>query len=198
VLLALHGLPRSGKDTIASRLPIVTGQEWERRAFGDALKRVCAAALDITLEELEDFKNQGDDAWVEVWEAAVTGHRISILSVRDFIKRLGTEGIRAEDPNFWVDVALKGIQPPASGKNYVIVDCRFANELARVTALDGTIWRVLGGKSTEPDSHESNRTFPDSWCHHIIRNFELEDGYQSLDSQIRDALKGQEGSLRPT
>ena len=128
-IIGITGYKRSGKDSVASALAV---HQFERVAFADALKSM-ALAIDPQVStrgsRLIPF-NAGYAPLTKVvnrygWEVAK-----SAPQVREFLQRLGTEGVREHlGENAWVQaLELKLVD----GKNYAVADCRFPNEVAWV------------------------------------------------------------------
>lgn len=146
-LIGLAGKARSGKDTAAGFL---VARGWTRLGFADEVK---AMALDI--DPIVDewggpirlstvVRNHG-------WENAK-----AVPEVRRFLQRLGTEGIRARDPEFWVRVAMARATE-ISGP-VVFTDVRFANEADAIRAAGGTVVHVvrpLPGLDGDQGAHAS-------------------------------------------
>lgn len=129
MVIALTGLPRSGKDTLAGFL--VEHHGYRREAFADPLKN--AAAILLQRERWEMNGEQGFDREAVLPEWG--------FSTRDFLQRFGTEVMR---DNFGFDFWLKHMRKRLWGTagRYVITDCRFENEAALVRELGGIIVEI--------------------------------------------------------
>ena len=103
-LIALTGLPRSGKDTLAGYLQ---GHYFRRLAFADPLKD--AAAILLKRERWEMYGEQGFDREAVLPEWGFT--------TRDFLQRFGTEAMRN---NFGQDFWLRHMRNRIGKGNYVI------------------------------------------------------------------------------
>lgn len=52
---------------------------------------------------------------------------------RTLLQKVGTEGVRSQKPNFWVDFVLTVVSLFPKEWDYVVVgDCRFPNEITRI------------------------------------------------------------------
>lgn len=125
--VGLCGHARAGKDTAAAQLADLG---YHRIAFADEVR---AFALDV--DPLVGPGVRLSDTVRAGWEAAKTDPE-----VRRLLQRLGTEGVRARDPEFWVRAAMAH----ASQVNgpVVFTDVRFANEAAAVRRLGGIVVRI--------------------------------------------------------
>ncbi len=125
-LIALTGLPRSGKDTLAGFLQ---GHYFVRLAFADPLKDAAAVLLGLERWKMNGEQNFDREAVLPEWG----------FSTRDFLQRFGTEVMRE---NFGQDFWLKHMRGRIGHGNYVITDCRFENEAALVHELGGIVVEV--------------------------------------------------------
>jgi hypothetical protein len=126
-IIALTGLPRSGKDTLAGYL-------WQRHefhavAFADPLKDAAAILLNRPRFQMNGEQGFDREAVLPEWG----------FTTRDFLQRFGTETMRN---NFGQDFWLKHMRNRLSYGSYVITDCRFENEAALVRELGGIVVEV--------------------------------------------------------
>lgn len=124
-LIALTGLPRSGKDTIADYLCERHG--FLRRRFADPLKEAAAILLGRPLFEMQGERGFDREAILPEWG----------FTTRDFLQRFGTEAMRN---NFGQDFWIRRMQNRLHGLNRVVItDCRFENEAAMVRSMGGIV-----------------------------------------------------------
>ena len=116
-LLLIAGKKRSGKDTTADFLIealTLKGYTVDRYNFASPMKQILATTLDISLEELDMFKND------------------TTYPHRGYLQRLGTEAIK---PLFgttvWSKLAAEFISK-SSADFIVIPDFRFPEELSEL------------------------------------------------------------------
>lgn len=144
-LIALTGLPRTGKDTFANRL--ASNHGYVRMAFADPLKAAAAVLLNRPLGECHGLNGYDRESIMPEWG----------FSMRWFLQRFGTECMRNQiDPDFWIKrMALEldkqkgrssgepfvGIEPPEELK-VVITDCRFENEAKMIRERGGMIVEI--------------------------------------------------------
>jgi hypothetical protein len=128
-LIGIGHRKRSGKDTAAN--VIVEHANAERIAFADLLK-------------------EGVNLW-HGWDSRHSDGELKEVvdqywgySPRDAYVRIGTDCIRNNIRNdFWVHAAMRFVQRHmAAGRDVVITDVRFPNEVEAVRAAGGTLWKV--------------------------------------------------------
>ena len=130
-LIALTGLPRSGKDTLAGYLQ---GHYFVRLAFADPIKDAAAILLRRERWEMNGEQGFDRDAVLPEWG----------FTTRDFLQRFGTEGMRNNfGQDFWLKHMRNRIGKGNYKGNYVITDCRFENEAELVRELGGIIVEVI-------------------------------------------------------
>ena len=146
-LIGLAGHAHTGKDTAAAFL---VGRGWTRLAFADEVK---AMALDVDpiVDEWGGPIRLSSLASKHGWENAK-----AVPEVRRFLQRLGTEGVRARDPEFWTRIAMQ--RAAAIDGPVVFTDVRFANEADAIRTAGGTVVHVtrpLSGLDGDQARHAS-------------------------------------------
>ncbi|MFM9629525.1 hypothetical protein ACKI10_18095 [Streptomyces galilaeus] len=126
--IALTGLARSGKDSVATRL--VEHHGYVRVAFADKLKEAALKA-DPIIAAIPTWDGDGCHFYRlsqivnELgWEAA----KDDFPEVRRFLQCYG-QTVREIDPRFWINAAKPAIEAAwASGRPVVVTDVRYTNE----------------------------------------------------------------------
>lgn len=128
--ILINGKKRSGKDHFAQMLQDEMdnrGITSEIMPYADPIKMILAETFNITLEELEQFKNKS--APIAVKEFKVTNGRYKqVTNMRSVLQNFGTEAMKTWfGENVWVDLLLN--QASESDADFVIIpDFRFKSE----------------------------------------------------------------------
>ncbi len=162
-LVGLIGKKRVGKDTFAAVLVEEFG--FARVAFADPLKEMA-----LTIDPIIGNGPRGNVprhmrlvtavAWYG-WETV----KDQYPEARRFLQRLGTDGIRSLDPEFWVRAGmaqadrLRHDRPMGSmgipAKPVAITDVRYPNEADAIREAGGTLVRIVRPGADDGDTHAS-------------------------------------------
>ena len=145
-VIGLTGFAGAGKSTAAEYL--VDRHGFTRLAFAAPLKRMLRTFDPILGFELDD---SGDVFEVTLsYLFRVLGQTETEVKqgpygakYREHMQILGTECVRAEDPDFWTNAAIRSMSDP-EGK-YVFDDVRFPNEAKVVSDRNPVgLWNIEG------------------------------------------------------
>lgn len=191
MLIGLHGKKSAGKDTVYERASRILADVLpvERASFADLLYRSAAASLDVTVEELQEWKNDSG-VFVAVGSRFEDGsffvaHK---RTVREFLQAYGTEAHREVfGPDFWVE----NVDLSHEGRVVFVTDVRFANEALAVREAGGTVVHVLGPAEVEQagDGHASETVLPSVLIDMTLTNSQRDDNFRALDKLVDTALK---------
>lgn len=186
IVIAVTGLARHGKDTVANRL--VSHHGFVRDAFADDLK-LAALALDPCVEVVNGHSRLSEVVEQLGWEAAK-----ALPDVRRLLQRLGSEaGWMAHHRLLWVDHVAARIEAADDGRaGTVIPDLRFPHEQEWLRSVGGALVKVhrpgMQGTSGEQAAHRSEawmeRLVPDTV---LVNDGSLEDLHSRVD-QLAQAL----------
>lgn len=148
-VLLIAGQKRSGKDTLARFVKEELehlGKSARVISFAQPMKEIIAVTLGISMEELDDLKNNSDNPH------------------RGYLQRFGTEAMKPWfGKNVWADLAIKKIQE-AEEEIIIISDFRFPEEGEKFpTLFDTTTVKVIrkGLPTDLSDLHISERALED-------------------------------------
>ena len=143
MLIGVVGLIGSGKGTVSDRLVIKHG--FLKDSFAKSLKDAVAsmfnwdrAMLEGDTKESRHWREQTDKFWSEKFGKSVTPRWV--------LQYFGTEVMRGQMyDGIWVDSCMGRYK----GKNTVIADVRFPNEVKQIRKHGGKIVRVKRGSDPE-------------------------------------------------
>jgi hypothetical protein len=203
IVVGFTGPAGAGKDTAAGFLREYLeqrGLKVRTQAWADKLKVAAAAALGFygTDEDAIAFcdrlKVHGKVGW-SLHEPGEAPEAFT-LTGREFLEKFGTEGGRnVYGEDHWIDLALPAPSSDGSavwraraGFPNAVIDTttRFPNEVARIRAYQGQVWRVERAEAelrAAIDGHPSRAGIPREDCDVVIAN----DG--SLD-ELKTAVEG--------
>lgn len=221
-----------GKDLVGKIIQDLTDEhsfnqsyhKWEIKKFAGKLKQIASILTGIPQEKFEDqeFKKTLLGAeWGIVREIPLNSVKPfkdiqfnELMSVREFLQRLGTEAIRnGIHTNAWVNSLFADYKPtlvrrfnpkpcPEYGHiveqypNWIITDCRFPNEAQAIVERDGILIRVnrytyednlydIGASNILPKKHPSETSL-DNWkFDYIIEN---NGTIEELTERVREIL----------
>ena len=143
-VIAITGLKGSGKDTIASII-CKHDKSFKTIAFADRLKDVCALLFNWEREmlsgrfvESREWREKPDEFWTK--ELGIE------FTPRKALTSVGTDIIRGTIFNNIWDIIVKKEILDNPNTNFVITDCRFANEIRMIKSLNGIIVQVERGE----------------------------------------------------
>jgi hypothetical protein len=135
ILIALTGAARAGKDSVADRL--VERHNFTKISFAAPLKQALKAT-----DPILGFHPYKPGELVRLSEALANESEDVIKQTfpeyRRLLEKLGTEGIRAIDNEFWLKAAVGKIDLDNDNGRYVFPDARFQNEVDAVR--EAAIW----------------------------------------------------------
>lgn len=206
MIIGINGYAGSGKDTVGKMIQ-ERGLDWEIKKWAGKLKEIASILTGIPAEHFEDQKFK-DTLLGEEWgyyveefiEQGVYADRFKMMTVREFLQRLGTEGLRRGlHTNVWVNALMadyRGVDlfrarhpaDPWLFPRWVITDTRFKNEAAAIKERQGYVIRI-NRKGIRPiNSHPSEIDLDDYEFDYVINNDsnDLDDLRKSVDQMMKD------------
>ena len=131
ILIGLTGLARAGKDSVADIL--VRDHDFRKMSFAAPLKRM-VKNLDpiVGLRSCDCCSDYYEVYLSDLYAAGMTDEEIKASEYGDEARRLwqrfGTDVMRAEQDDYWIQAAYKGLAELPRSSRVVFTDCRFPNE----------------------------------------------------------------------
>lgn len=186
-IIGFCGRCRSGKTELAK---ICEKKGYEKLYFALPLKQLCAEILNITINELNEKKNNNTkinltiekdicntlsiktNIPLKVTEELCYGKHID--NIRNMLQFIGTDYIRRYNKDWHV---MKIKEMIDSNKNYVFDDVRFPNEKKMIESLGGDCWFLIRTSIENVSNHESETslTWRDCGNKIIINNSTLDE-----------------------
>lgn len=155
---------------------------WEIKKFAGKLKQIASLITGIPVEKFEDQefkKTYLPKEWNYYGPSLSSGGIVTCdivekqMTVREFLQKLGTEGMRdGVHTNVWVNALFAdyklqvgeydGIAIRDSYPKWLITDCRFPNEAQAIKDKGGIIIRVNRGDMLRKGLHASETSL-DEW-----------------------------------
>lgn len=184
MIIGFCGRLRSGKTELAK---ICEAKGYERLSFGTPLKELCAHLLGISVEQLNEYKNnhtpidfclkqpeqqylsEVTDIPLDVISAKCTDY--TIPTVRDMLQVIGTNIIRHHNEDWHVNKILEYMALHGDLLNsrcikthdWVFDDVRFPNEKRFIEQMCGECWFVTRPIINNVSNHPSETSI--SWNH---------------------------------
>lgn len=164
---------------------------WEIKKFAGKLKEIASMLTGIPIQKFEDQEFKKTNLGKQ-WNAPIPGEDwqdgkpVDVpMSVRQFLQKLGTDGLRdGLHQNVWVNALFADYTPIHTDHveggfeypNWILTDCRFPNEAKAVKEKGGIIIRIDRPGVTAVNAHPSE-TGLDDWAFdaQIINDGSVED-----------------------
>ena len=177
MIIGFAGRMRSGKTELAK---VCEELGYRKLYFALPLKQLCADLLDISIDGLNEAKNNntdislflGDDICtilseeteIPLEDVRSTCYGKTMNNVRQMLQFIGTDLIRKHNTDWHVNRVRQMIE---DGYDYVIDDVRFPNEKKMIEDLGGTCWFVIRTTFDNISNHVSETSI--TW-HHCWNN----------------------------
>lgn len=194
------GVIGSGKDFNASKLQ---EKGWARVDFKDGLLSLASDIVGYNVKTDYDFFKENivgvrrpDNRFVESFVKTDTEQLKAqfpeLMTGRRLLQRLGTEGMRKRDPDYWINQYRVNVLSLDDSIDVVTADCRFLNEVDTINKLDKARFVFCDYKSSRYNpgyNHESEALAQ------ALLKIGLKDGEEILDihfaevQQLQGAVK---------
>jgi hypothetical protein len=195
-LLGVVGFAGCGKSTVQKHL---VAQGWHPFNFGSALKDVVAKLFDWPRELLEgdtiesrEWRETVDPFWNDKLSKTIRENfGGGDLTPRRAMQILGTDLVRNMlGQQFWCWRLQSAIEKElAQGRDVIVGDVRFDEEIRLIRDMGGKVWRVKRGQDPSPDEisklHRSETDWMSSELDLTIENDgSVEDLYKIVDLEL--------------
>ena len=160
MIYGITGYKRHGKDTLA-KLITKYNSDFNIDHFAGKLKEMCINIFNLTPYDIDEGKELllkhpiNIDEYIHLVTTELNINLPSLGLVADtprkLMQYLGTEYVRNNYNNFWIDYLVNKVKD----KNYVISDVRFINEAEAIKQLGGKIIRIIRPDFANKDMHIS-------------------------------------------
>lgn len=170
MIIGISGYSGSGKDLVGTIIQEISLNKWHIKKWAGKLKTIASILTGIPVENFEDqeFKKTllGPE-WGTVKDIPLNGVPVfadiqfnSLMSVRDFLQKLGTDAIRDNlHENTWVNATLADY---TTESNWIITDTRFPNEAEAIKKAGGIVIRI-NRPGVQPINPHPSETSLDDW-----------------------------------
>ncbi len=177
MIIGISGYSGSGKDLVGTIIQEISLNKWHIKKWAGKLKTIASILTGIPVENFEDqeFKKTllGPE-WGTVKDIPLNGVPVfadiqfnSLMTVRDFLQKLGTDAIRDSlHENTWVNATMIDYTTEA---NWIITDTRFPNEAEAIKKAGGIVVRI-NRPGVQPINPHPSETSLDDWNFDAVIN----------------------------
>lgn len=185
-IIMIAGLKRSGKDYIANLIKTELESQGNKvtiASFATPLKQIIANTLEISLEDLETYKNGEDNYQCQTIDIT-TDKRLHSISVRKILQNFGTEAMKPIfGKNVWGNLMADKINNSKSTDYFIIPDYRFDPEFEYLSQQGHNINTLLViGPTTNIKDNHSSESLPTKPFDYVINN-------KAQDSSVNEIIK---------
>lgn len=192
LVIQLLGQARSGKDWTASQLKAYfesQGKSVEIMSYAAPMKRIAATLFDITLEQLDNYKNHPLEYVIDITQLSEFKVPVDIhnTNFRRFLQLLGNDAIKPEfGDDVWAKLAKANIDK-STADIIIIPDCRFTVELNEV---GGTTVRIVNNSLPPPMNHPSELELLNYVTHYYLDNTDHSLTSEDIETLAQRILNG--------
>ena len=192
LVIQLLGFARSGKDWTASQLKAYfesQGKSVEIMSYAAPMKRIAATLFDITLEQLDNYKNHPLEYVIDITQLSEFKVPVDIHNTdfRRFLQLLGNDAIKPIfGDDVWAKLAKANIDK-STADIIIIPDCRFTVELNEV---GGTTVRIVNNSLPPPMNHPSELELLNYVTHYSLDNTDHSLTSEDIETIAQRILNG--------
>lgn len=181
-IILVNGLKRSGKDYFSNLLKERLenkNKTVEICSFADPMKFILSTTLNISIEELDNYKNNMSKILLTSHIEGIESLN-SVTNVRSALQNFGTEAMQTVfGKNVWVDLMNSKIEK-SKADYFIIPDFRFTQEYID----DAITVHIMSSDLINADTHKSENDLKDFSFDHIIDNT----GKPNISPQIEEFI----------
>ena len=192
LVIQLLGFARAGKDWTASQFKTYfesQGKSVEIMSYAAPMKRIAATLFDITLEQLDNYKNHPLEYVIDITQLSEFKVPVDIhnTNFRRFLQLLGNDAIKPIfGDDVWAKLAKANIDK-STADIIIIPDCRFAVELNEV---GGTTVRIVNNSLPPPMNHPSELELLNYVTHYSLDNTDHSLTSEDIETIAQRILNG--------
>ena len=192
LVIQLLGFARAGKDWTASQLKAYfesQGKSVEIMSYAAPMKRIAATLFDITLEQLDNYKNHPLEYVIDITQLSEFKVPVDIhnTNFRRFLQLLGNDAIKPEfGDDVWAKLAKANIDK-STADIIIMPDCRFTVELNEV---GGTTVRIVNNSLPPPMNHPSELELLNYVTHYSLNNTDHSLTSEDIETIAQRILNG--------
>ena len=192
LVIQLLGFARAGKDWTASQLKAYfesQGKSVEIMSYAAPMKRIAATLFDITLEQLDNYKNHPLEYVIDITQLSDFKVPVDIhnTNFRRFLQLLGNDAIKPEfGEDVWAKLAKANIDK-STADIIIMPDCRFTIELNEV---GGTTVRIVNNSLPPPMNHPSELELLNYVTHYSLDNTDHSLTSEDIETIAQRILNG--------
>ena len=192
LVIQLLGFARAGKDWTASKLKAYfesQGKSVEIMSYAAPMKRIAATLFDITLEQLDNYKNHPLEYVIDITQLSEFKVPVDIhnTNFRRFLQLLGNDAIKPIfGDNVWAKLAKANIDK-STADIIIMPDCRFSVELNEV---GGTTVRIVNNSLPPPMNHPSELELLNYVTHYSLDNTDHSLTSEDIETIAQRILNG--------
>ena len=192
LVIQLLGQARSGKDWTAYQLKAYfesQGKSVEIMSYAAPMKRIAATLFDITLEQLDNYKNHPLEYVIDITQLSDFKVPVDIHNTdfRRFLQLLGNDAIKPEfGEDVWAKLAKANIDK-STADIIIMPDCRFTVELNEV---GGTTVRIVNNSLPPPMNHPSELELLNYVTHYSLDNTDHSLTSEDIETIAQRILNG--------
>lgn len=192
LVIQILGFARAGKDWTASQFKAYfesQGKSVEIMSYAAPMKRIAATLFDITLEQLDNYKNHPLEYVIDITQLSEFKVPVDIhnTNFRRFLQLLGNDAIKPEfGDDVWAKLAKANIDK-STADIIIMPDCRFTVELSEV---GGTTVRIVNNSLPPPMNHPSELELLNYVTHYSLDNTDHSLTSEDIETIAQRILNG--------